>query len=139
MQLHPYLAFNGTCEEAMTFYRDCFGGEFESLNRFSDGPDEMGGTTIPPDMKQKIMHLTWRFDGNVVMASDTLEDVPAGGQITLSVNMDDPDDLDARFETLAEGGTVKMPPQDTFWGSRFGMLVDRFGVHWMFNCHLEQE
>jgi PhnB protein len=26
-----------------------------------------------------------------------------------------------------------MPLQDTFWGARFGMLVDRFGVSWMFN------
>ena len=138
MHLHPYLAFEGTCEEAMTFYKDVFGGEFESLSRFADGPDEMAGMTIPAENKQQIMHMTWRFGDNVVMASDTMEDVPAGGQITLTVTLSDPADVDAKFEALSAGGTVKMPPQDTFWGSRFAMLVDRYGVHWMIDCALEQ-
>lgn len=139
MKLHPYLAFNGTCEEAMTFYKDCLGGEFESLSRFADGPDEMGGMTIPAEMKQQIMHMTWRFGDNVVMASDSFEDVPAGGQITLTVTVSEPADVDAKFEALSDGGTVKMAPQDTFWGSRFAMLADRYGVHWMIDCALKQE
>lgn len=138
MKLHPYLAFNGTCEEAMTFYKDCLGGEFESLSRFANGPDEMGGVTIPQEMKQQIMHMAWRFGDNVVMASDSFEDVPAGGQITLTVTVSEPDEVDATFEALSDGGTVKMPPQDTFWGSRFALLVDRYGVHWMIDCALER-
>jgi len=27
-----------------------------------------------------------------------------------------------------------MPLQDTFWGAKFGMLTDAFGLRWMFNC-----
>lgn len=26
-----------------------------------------------------------------------------------------------------------MPLQDMFWGARFGMLTDQFGVRWMIN------
>ncbi len=35
---------------------------------------------------------------------------------------------------LAEGGTVRMALQQTFFAARFGMLVDRFGIPWMINC-----
>ncbi|RYD78984.1 MAG: hypothetical protein EOP53_10310, partial [Sphingobacteriales bacterium] len=32
------------------------------------------------------------------------------------------------------GGKETMPLQETFWGATFGMLTDKFGVHWMINC-----
>jgi PhnB protein len=38
------------------------------------------------------------------------------------------------FTALAEGGSVTMPFERTFWAERFGMLVDRFGIPWMINC-----
>ena len=40
------------------------------------------------------------------------------------------------FAALSAGGQVAQPLQDTFWGARFGMLTDKFGMHWMFNCEL---
>jgi PhnB protein len=43
-----------------------------------------------------------------------------------------------KFDALAAGGKVSMPLQDTFWGARFGMLTDAFGIHWMFNAQLKQ-
>jgi PhnB protein len=38
------------------------------------------------------------------------------------------------FNALAEGGTVQMALQQTFWARRFGILVDQFGTPWMINC-----
>jgi PhnB protein len=38
------------------------------------------------------------------------------------------------FEKMSEGGNVTMPMQETFWAERFGMLTDKYGVSWMFNC-----
>jgi PhnB protein len=38
------------------------------------------------------------------------------------------------FNTLAEGGTVQMPFEKTFWSPGFGMCIDRFGIPWMVNC-----
>jgi len=38
-----------------------------------------------------------------------------------------------------DGGKVTMPLADAFWGARFGMLVDKFGLHWMFNCELPKK
>ena len=134
MQLDPYLFFNGNCEEALNFYKDCLGGEFEGINRFKDGPEEMAGCKVPEDYLDKVMHMTWRFGDNVIMASDGLQEVPAGGNITLSISMDDVDEMSAVFDKISGGGQVTMPLQDTFWGSRFGMITDKFGMKWMFSC-----
>jgi PhnB protein len=43
------------------------------------------------------------------------------------------------WRALGEGGTLKMPLHDAFWGARFGMLTDGFGTNWMFNYELKKE
>jgi len=139
MQLNPYLAFNGECEDAMNFYKDCLGGEIESLNRFKDGPKEMMGEPVPEHLLGKVMHMTLRFDENVIMASDSMKQQTVGGNVTLSIGMDSVEKMDAIFNKLSSGGEVSMPLQDTFWGARFGMFTDKFGVSWMFNCHGKNE
>jgi uncharacterized glyoxalase superfamily protein PhnB len=41
---------------------------------------------------------------------------------------------DLRFMVSSgEGASVGMPLQDTFWGARFGMLCDKYGINWMLN------
>jgi len=52
----------------------------------------------------------------------------------LPIYFDDPADLQRKFDALAAGGKVTMPVQDTFWGAKFGMLTDAFGINWMFNA-----
>jgi PhnB protein len=53
---------------------------------------------------------------------------------SVSIGIKDPVEAERIFHALAEDGTVQMPIQKTFWASRFGMLVDRFGIPWMVNC-----
>jgi PhnB protein len=55
------------------------------------------------------------------------------------VDVENADRLNKVFEKMSEGGKVSMPLQDTFWGARFGMLQDKFGVNWMFNCQLPKQ
>ncbi len=130
MQLSPYLTFGGTCEEAMNFYKDCLGGDFESFNYYKDGPKEMGA---PPTLDNKIMHMSLRFGEYTIMASDSMGDAPAAGNITLNIATDDVDELNTLFHKLSEGGQITMPLGDMFWGARFGMFTDRFGVNLMLN------
>ena len=139
MRLNPYLAFGGECEEALNFYKDCFSGTIESINRFSEGPDEIGGTPVPDNLKDKVMHMTLRFGDNVIMGSDSIEAPPADSNVTLCIGADDVDEMTGTFDKLSEGGQVTMPLQDTFWGAHFGMCIDRFGVKWMFNCESSSE
>jgi PhnB protein len=74
-----------------------------------------------------------------------LSDVPPGMPVAtesnthVALHLDDEAETTKRFEALAAGGTVTMPLQDTFWGAKFGMLSDAFGIRWMFNCELKKD
>lgn len=131
----PYLNFNGDAEAAFTFYVDAIGGKIDFLQRFGDAPEDMGAD------KNKILHLTATINGSTLMASDCPPGVSVsfGNNLTLSLNMGSAAELDEKFAKLAEGGTITMPVQDTFWGARFGMLVDKFGISWMFNFDYPRE
>lgn len=83
------------------------------------------------------MHCYFK-SGNVnFMACDGMSDKPSvmGDNIHMSLNFTDEAEQTKIFEHLSTGGKITMPLGDTFWGARFGMLTDQFGIHWMFNCN----
>lgn len=134
MQIQPYLFFNGTCEEAIEFYKRAIGAEVDMLMRYRESPEPPPPDQIQPGMDDKVMHASLRIGDSVVMASDNCSLNPSQmGGFSLSLNLADAAAADRAFTALAEGGTVQMPLGATFWSPRFGMLVDRFGVAWMVN------
>ncbi len=81
------------------------------------------------------MHARMTIGDAVLMASDAPPEhyhKPEGFRVSLMIP--DPQQAERTFANLAEGGSVTMPIQETFWARRFGMLVDRFGIPWMINC-----
>ena len=131
MQVQPYLFFNGRCEEAVEFYRGAVGAEPTMLMRYKDNPEPQPGM-VPPGAENKIMHASIRIGDTVVMASDG----ECSGKLnfqgfSLTVSVRDEAEADRVFGALSQGGQVQMPLTKTFFSSRFGMLVDRFGVGWM--------
>ena len=132
MQLNPYLTFNGQCEAAFKFYEKVLGGKIEAMLTYGGSP--MADKT-PPDWRDKIMHTRLTIGGNVLMGSDAPPDryEPMKG-ITVTLGVEDSAEAERIFNALAEGATVQMPIQQTFWAARFGMLVDRYGTPWMINC-----
>jgi PhnB protein len=128
MTITPYIMFNGNCEAALNFYTKAFGGEIKHLQRFEGSPAE----DMSAD-KQKVMHAHFEAKGILFMASDGQEHEANGGMIHLSINFEAAGEIDTVFNVLCEGANIAMPLQDTFWGARFGMLTDRFGVNWMLN------
>lgn len=128
MTLTPYIMFPGNCEAALNFYVRALQGEIRDLSRFEGSPAE--GMSAD---KQKIMHAHFVAKGIFFMASDGGAEVSQGGMVHLSINFTEDGQIDTIFQALSEGGTVNMPLQDTFWGARFGMLTDPFGVQWMLN------
>jgi PhnB protein len=125
-----YLNFDGNCREAMRFYERCFGGELY-LMPFSEAPGD-----LPKEARDRIIHATVKKDGStVLMASDTMPGMPfkQGNNFSICINCESLPELDRLFSAVGEKGKVTMPLQDTFWGARFGMLTDQFGVNWMFN------
>ncbi len=135
MKLYPYLHFHGNAEEALNFYARALNGTISSVNRYGDSP-----MPSDEDYKQKIMHSRLTFDGNMIMISDTFKGktISTDGNIQLSVEVENEGEIDSVFNNMAEGGTITMPLQDAFWGARFGMLKDKFGVNWMFNHELKK-
>jgi PhnB protein len=86
------------------------------------------------------MHARLVFGENLSMVSDVFkgQEVSTKGNIQLSIEMDDINQMEEVFNKIAEGGKVTMELQDAFWGARFGMLIDKFAVSWMFNCELKK-
>lgn len=133
--VNPYLTFNGNCEEAFNFYRSVFGGEFQMLGRFAEMPpsDEY---EISEEDAQKVMHVSLPISTeSTLMGSDTVgewgKDFAQGNNFSISIGTDGKEEADRLFGGLSEGGEARMPMNQTFWGSYFGMLTDKFGINWM--------
>lgn len=132
--LVPYLFFPGNCEEAMNFYKECLNGEIVTLQRFGD--TEM---PVEDSHKQRIMHGELKAENVHIMFSDGAphKEISVGDNVQLSINLDSTEEQDQLFEALSEGGEVTMPLEITFWGARYGMFKDKFGIRWMLNCDIE--
>lgn len=130
----PYLFFNGTAEKALQFYERTLGARTEGLMRYGEMPGDSG--TCAPEDKQRVMHSVMLLGEAKVMVSDVPFNVPehAGDNVQVVLEYDDLDAMTRGFEALAATGNVAMGLHDAFWGARFGMLVDEFGIHWMFVC-----
>ena len=130
--MNPYLSFNGTCEEAFSFYATCLGGELGPIFRYAGTPllDQ-----VPHDWQDKVMHTTLTVGGQTLMAGDVAPDryeAPKG--FSLSLHTKSVADAERVFRELSQGGKVEVPLAETFCAARFGMVVDRFGVPWLINC-----
>jgi len=135
MQLEPYLFFTGNCEEALKFYKGVFGGEIVGLSRWSDMPKDAGGPEVTPENGNNVMHASFKSDSMNFMASDASPGKTYGeGPISLSLGTTDVAEAQRVFDGLAAGGKVEMPLTDQFWGAKFGMLTDKYGIDWMINC-----
>lgn len=126
----PYLMFNGNASEAMSFYVKALNGKIVHSQTYGES-----GMPVSDEAKDRIMHALFEADKLQFMISDCQPDkeVKSGSQISLSLNFDNIESINKTFDSLREGGKVTMELQDTFWGARFGMLDDKFGVSWMFN------
>jgi PhnB protein len=127
MQIQPYLFYNGRCDEAIEFYRAAVGAEVTMLMRFKDSPDPTSHGEA-----DKVMHASLRIGDTTVLVSDGR----CSGQLSFqgfALSLTVPDDAKAErlFAALGDGGQVQMPLTKTFFSSKFGMVVDRFGVLWM--------
>ena len=133
--LNPYLNFEGTAEKAIAHYERALGAKVEMVMRFGDAQ----GMETPPEHKNLVMHATLAIDGNKIMLSDGHPGgkVIAGDSVHVALHFSgDLDDTARKFAVLAAGGEVAQPLMDRFWGAKFGIVVDPFGIRWMFNGEL---
>lgn len=138
--VNVYLTYDGNCEEAFTYYKSVFGGEYDHLGRFSDMPEDPK-YPISKEDKEKIMHVSLPISKETyLMGSDVgggwSADYKEGNNFSISINADSKDEADRLFAALSDGGKVIMPMGTTFWGSYFGNFVDKFGIQWMISHYV---
>lgn len=133
IKINPYLNFSGNTEEVFNFYKSVFGGEFMNVTRFRDTPES---AKVPDNEKDKIMHIALPLgDGNVIMGTDALESMghklTVGNNMSLTITAESKEDADRFYNGLSTGGKNLMPMADQFWGAYFGMVTDKYDIHWM--------
>jgi PhnB protein len=133
-QITPYLHFDGQADAAIEHYIQALGGRVVALMRQSEAPG------MPAETRNRVMHCELRIGDASIMVGDVMPGAPAviDSSIHVCVQFTDPAEMSRRFAALAAGGTTDYPIHDSFWGSKFGMLTDRFGIHWMFNCEAKK-
>ena len=132
--IESYLFFNGRCEEAIEFYRKALGAEVEMMMRYNESPEPPPPGMVPPGFENKIMHCSFKIGRTTMMASDgSSAEKPSFEGFSLGLHVSNEAEADRAFNTLADGGKIKMPLTKTFWSPYFGMLEDRFGIGWMIN------
>jgi PhnB protein len=133
-RINPYIHFNGNAEEAFSFYKSVFGGEFVKVLRYKDlsGPEY----PIPENDANRLMHIALPIGKtDLLLGSDVLEMM---GQVTetdnrntIFINAESREEADQLFNGLSAGGKIEMPITDGPFGAYFGMFADKYGIEWM--------
>lgn len=131
--IYAYLNFDGNAREAMKFYAECLGADLWVMT-FAEAK-----VPCPDAAKDRVMHAKISKGSAVLMASDTMPEMPfqKGNNFSISVDCESPAEAEKLFSAFSRNAKINMPIQETFWAHRFGMLTDQFGVNWMFNCEKE--
>lgn len=134
--INPYINFNGNAEEAFTFYRSVFGGEFGKIIRFKDLAS--AEFPVPENEANKIMRITLSIGNNVLMANDVPEIMgrvnERENRSKIAISAENREEADRLFKGLSEGGEVEMPMSESPWDSSFAMFRDKYGIEWTIEC-----
>lgn len=126
-QINAYLIFNGQCREAMTFYKNCLGGEL-NLQTVAESPM---APDCPAAMQQNILHSTLTNGGLVLLGSDMGPSTgrSVGNNVTLSLDCSSEEEINKFYKGLSDGGNADQPLHKFFAGM-IGQLTDKYGVIW---------
>ena len=131
--INPHINFNGNAEEAFTFYKSVFGGEFAKIMRFKD----LASAEFPVAVNEanKIMHIALPIGKSILMANDVPEILGRTNEnenrSKIVISAESKEEADKLFNGLSVGGQIEMPISDSPWGSYFGMFRDKYGIEWM--------
>ena len=132
-RINPHINFNGNAEEAFTFYKSVFGGEFAKIMRFKDlsSPE----FPIAENDANKIMHIELPIGKTSLMANDVPEILGRTNEnenrSKIVISAESKEEADKLFNRLSVGGQIEMPIAESPWGSYFGMFRDKYGIEWM--------
>lgn len=132
-QINPHINFNGNAEEAFTFYKSVFGGEFAKIIRFKDisSPE----FPVSENEANKIMHIALPIGKNFLLANDVPESMGRTNEnenrSKISISAESKEEAVILFNGLSAGGQIEVPIEESPGGSYFGMFRDKYGIEWM--------
>ena len=132
--INPWINFNGNAEEAFTFYKSVFGGEFSKVVRFKDiASDEF---PVAEKEENKIMYIALPIGNNTMLIANDVPEVLGRVQENenrskILVGTESKEEADRLFKGLSSGGEVEGPIGDSPWGSYAGMFRDKYGIEWI--------
>lgn len=138
MRADVYLTFDGNCKDAMTFYKEVFGGGDLVMMTYAESPMK---DVTPEHLKGRILHSSLPLSKTFNLmgcdqhpcADEWKGKHTVGNNIEVTLSPDNKEETDRIFAALSKGGTVLRPLEDTFWGSYHGACKDQFGIQWMFD------
>ncbi|HSW87844.1 MAG TPA: VOC family protein [Candidatus Saccharimonadales bacterium] len=132
--INPWINFNGNAEEAFTFYKSVFGGEFAKVVRFKD----IASTEFPVPEKEenKIMHIALPIGTSTKLIANDVPEVLGRvneheNRSKILVSTESKEEADRLFTGLSDGGEVEGPMGDGPYGSYMGMFRDKYGIEWL--------
>jgi len=131
--INPHINYNGNAEEAFSFYKSVFGGEFSKIVRFKElASDEF---PVAENEANKIMHIALPIGKSILMANDVPEILGRTNEnenrSKIVISAESKVEADKLFNGLSAGGEIEMPISDSPWGTYFGMFRDKYGIEWM--------
>ena len=131
--INPHINFNGNAEEAFTFYKSVFGGEFAKIMRFKDlASDEF---PVAKHEENKIIHIALPVGNNMLMGNDVPEIMGKTNEnenrSKIVISAESKEEADRLFNGLSAGGQIEGPIGDSPWGSYFGCFRDKYGIEWI--------
>ena len=122
----PYVYLPGNAREALSFYRDVFGGELQLHTYAEFGREDGPGEAIAHGYLSGGPVSLFASDAAAGEASLRSE-----GLVLALLQTAEPSTMHAWFDRLAVGGRVVDDLQERPWGASDGQVVDRFGLHWL--------
>ena len=132
--INPWINFNGNAEEAFTFYKSVFGGEFTKIIRFKDLAT--AEFPIADNDADKLMYIALPIGpNNVLIANDVPEFMgrvsESENRSKIAVSAESREKADNIFNGLSAGGDIEGQIGDSPWGTYAGMFRDKYGIEWI--------
>lgn len=127
--VHPFITFNGKCREALAFYAMVFNSEIQSIMPYGDYiPDNI--EKLPENLHDWVLHAEMQICGTNFWFADETQFVSCGNMIQLTATVPNAGEGQKYFSKLKTGGTVTLPPTETFYSTLHAAVIDQYGVYW---------
>jgi len=137
MKLDVYLHFKGNTREVVNFYSKVFNTSLDQTFTYGDAPPNPDHP-VPDGYADKIMHTSMDIAGVKVMFSDVSPDMElaVGDNVALVVNAKDAEEAKKFFNSLNKDAAVLVPLAKSYFNEAYGMLIDKYGIHWTIGVEL---